>query len=75
MLESRNFLSKKWSFVATFWEGGSQTRPGKLRVIEKWEVPRTVSALRALLGLTNYYSCYIGLRKYSCKINGKAKGA
>ena len=27
--------------------------------IEKWEVPRTISALRAFLGFTNYYSSYI----------------
>ncbi len=44
----------------TFWEaGGTKTRPGKLRAIEKWEVPRTVTALRAFLGFTNYYSSYI----------------
>ena len=45
--------------MATFWEGGPQARPGKLRAIEKWEFPRTVTALRAFLGFTNYYSCYI----------------
>ena len=41
--------------------GGSARRPspGKLRAIEKWEVPRTVTALRAFLGFTNYYSAYI----------------
>ena len=27
--------------------------------IEKWEVPRTISELRAFLGFTNYYSSYI----------------
>ena len=27
--------------------------------IEKWEVPRTISELRAFLGFTNYYSPYI----------------
>ena len=41
--------------------GGGTRRPapGKLMAIEKWEVPRTISALRAFLGFTNYYSSYI----------------
>ena len=39
--------------------GGTKTAPGKLRAIEKWELPRTVTALRAFLGFTNYYSSYI----------------
>ena len=52
-------MSKKWSFVATFWEGVRKPAPGKLRAIEKWEVPRTVTALRSFLGLTNCYSSYI----------------
>ena len=39
--------------------GVRKPAPGKLRAIEKWEVPRTVTALRAFLGFTNYYSCYI----------------
>jgi len=59
LLESGNFLSKKWNFWAHFGRGLSTHDPGKLRAIEKWEVPRTVSALRAFLGFTNYYSSYI----------------
>ena len=27
--------------------------------IEKWEVPKTITELRAFLGFTNYYSTYI----------------
>ena len=27
--------------------------------IEKWEVPTTITALRAFLGFTNYYNSYI----------------
>ena len=27
--------------------------------IEKWELPRTISELRAFLGFTNYYSMYV----------------
>ena len=33
--------------------------PGKLQAIEKWEVPTTITALRAFLGFTNYYNTYI----------------
>ena len=33
--------------------------PGKLRAIEKWELPKTVTALRAFLGFTNYYISYV----------------
>ena len=41
--------------------GGGTRRPapGKLQAIEKWEVPTTISALRAFLGFTNYYNTYI----------------
>ena len=41
--------------------GGGERRPapGKLRAIEKWELPQSVSALRAFLGFTNYYGSYI----------------
>ena len=59
MWENGNFLSWKWNYVATFWEGVRKPAPGKLRAIEKWEVPRTVTALRVFLGFTNCYSCYI----------------
>ena len=45
-----------WTF---FGRGVRKTALGKLRAIEKWEVPRTVTALRAFLGFTNYYSSYI----------------
>jgi len=45
--------------------GGGQRKPapGRLRAIEKWEVPTTIHELRAYLGFTNYYSTYI--REYS----------
>ena len=33
--------------------------PGKLSAIERWEVPKTISELRAFLGFTNYYSSYV----------------
>eukprot|EP00667_Euglena_gracilis_P000113 EG_transcript_113 len=39
--------------------GTRRPAPGKLRAIEKWEVPKTITALRAFLGFTNYYNAYI----------------
>jgi hypothetical protein len=41
--------------------GGGTRRPGPgtLSAIEKWEVPKTISELRAYLGFTNYYTIYI----------------
>jgi hypothetical protein len=41
--------------------GGGVRRPGPgtLCAIEKWEVPKTISELRAYLGFTNYYAIYI----------------
>ena len=39
--------------------GTRRPAPGRLRAIEMWERPTTISALRAFLGFTNYYSAYI----------------
>jgi hypothetical protein len=39
--------------------GTRRPAPGKLMAIEKWELPETITALRAFLGFTNYYSSYI----------------
>jgi hypothetical protein len=41
--------------------GNGQRRPapGKLLALEKWEVPKSVTALRGFLGFTNYYSIYV----------------
>ena len=33
--------------------------PGSVAALEHWEKPKTVSELRAYLGLCNYYSGYI----------------
>jgi len=40
-------------------EGRRSPAPGKLRAIQKWEAPKTISQLRGFLGLTNYYSVYV----------------
>ena len=53
------FCQRSGILWAHFGRGVRKPTPGKLRAIEKWEVPRTISALRAFLGFTNYYSCYI----------------
>jgi len=39
--------------------GRRSPAPGKLAPIQKWELPKTITALRGFLGLTNYYSCYV----------------
>ena len=39
--------------------GTRKPAPGKLRAIEKWQAPQTITELRAFLGFTNYYSTYI----------------
>ena len=40
-------------------EGRRYPAPDKLAPIKGWELPRTVTALRGFLGLTNYYSSYV----------------
>ena len=40
-------------------KGVKRPAPGRLMAIEKWEVPKTITELRAFLGFTNYYSTYI----------------
>ena len=60
-------ISKKCKFIVPevefcghiMGEGTRRPAPGTLRAIEKWEVPRSVSELRAFLGFTNYYAIYI----------------
>ena len=39
--------------------GTRRPAPGKLSAIEKWEVPKVITELRAFLGFTNYYSSYV----------------
>ena len=51
---------KRVEFCGHILENGTRRpAPGKLRVIEKWDLPRTVTELRAFLGFTNYYHTYI----------------
>ena len=39
--------------------GTRKPSPGKLRAIEKWELPKNITELRAFLGFTNNYSTYV----------------
>ena len=40
-------------------KGTRSPAPGKLRAIEKWELPPTITAMRAFLGFVNQYSEYV----------------
>ena len=40
-------------------EGKRYPAPGKLMALQKWELPQTVTQLRAFLGVVNYYSSYV----------------
>ena len=51
---------RRVEFVGHVLGGGKRTpAPGKLVAVQKWQLPRNVSSLRALLGLCNYYSGYV----------------
>ena len=40
-------------------EGKRYPAPDKLVALQKWELPKTVTALRGFMGLANYYSSYV----------------
>ena len=49
--------------------------PGKVAAIEHWEKPKTVSELRAYLGVCNYYSGYIKMyAEYAAPMTTMLKG-
>ena len=55
-----HFFIPEVKFCGHILGGGTRRpEPGKLMAIEKWELPRTISELRAFLGFTNYYSMYV----------------
>jgi hypothetical protein len=54
------FFSKEVEFCGhIFCSGTRRPATGKLRAIEKWEMPQTITELRAFLGFTNYFSSCI----------------
>ena len=40
-------------------EGVTKPLPGRLLSLEKWELPKTITALRSFLGFCNYYAGYV----------------
>jgi hypothetical protein len=40
-------------------DGQRRPSPGKLLSVQKFDIPKTITALRGFLGLTNYYSEYV----------------
>jgi hypothetical protein len=54
------FFVKEVEFCGHILGGGKRRpAPGKLLALEKWEQPKTITALRGFLGFTNYYSTYV----------------
>ena len=75
IIRNGNFLFQRRSSVVISWEE-TKACPGKLRAIEKWEVPKTVTALRAFLGFTNYYSSYVkDSSKIVARLMDKSRGS
>jgi len=40
-------------------QGARMPSPGKLLLLQWWELPQTVTDLRSFLGITNYFSEYV----------------
>ena len=54
--------------------GVRRPAPGKLRAIEKWELPQNITEMRAFLGFTKYYSSYVeGYAKMVAPLQEKLK--
>ena len=62
-------------FCGHIMENGSRRpSPGKLRCLENWELPRTITAMRAFLGFTNYYHAYVPqYAAYAAPLSDKLK--
>jgi hypothetical protein len=59
-LKKCRFFCTSVEFCGHVLEGGERRpAPGKLMAVERWEAPKTVTALRGFLGFANYYSMYI----------------
>jgi len=59
-IHKTHFFTTKVEFCGYIPTQGTRSpAPKKLLSIQKWELPKTVTALRAFLGLTNYYSNYV----------------
>ncbi len=74
-VRKRHFFVKGVELCGHILSGGVR-RPalGKLRAIEKWELPQNIKELRAFLGFTNYYSSYVeGYDKVVAPLQEKLK--
>ena len=57
--KARMFM-KRVEFCGHVLGGGKRIpAPGKLAAVQQWQLPTTVTALRAFLGLCNYYAGYV----------------
>jgi hypothetical protein len=55
------FFAKEVEFLGHILKDGQRKpAPGKLLAVEKWELPQTITGLRAFCGFANHYSSYIG---------------
>ena len=53
-------IMRSVEFCGHVLRGGKRTpAPGKLAAVQQWKTPPTVTALRAFLGLCNYYAAYV----------------
>ena len=83
LLKRGEFIVGKWKlflkevkFCGHIFGGGSQTRPWKTQSHLKMGGTPDGFSPKGLFGVQKLiFLLYKGLRKYSCKTNGKAKGA
>ena len=58
--DKARLLMSRVEFCCHLLGGGKRTpAPGKLSAVQHWQPPPTITALRAFLGLCNYYASYV----------------
>ena len=58
--DKARLLMSRVEFCGHLLGGGRRTpAPGKLSAVQHWQPPPTITALRAFLGLCNYYASYV----------------
>lgn len=58
--DKARLLMSRVEFCGHLLGGGKRTpAPGKLSAVQHWQPPPTITALRAFLGLCNYYASYV----------------
>ena len=68
-------LMRRVEFCGHLLGGGKRVpAPGKLSAVQRWTPPPTVTALRAFLGLCNYYAAYVRMfAEYAAPLQEKLK--